>query len=125
MWTHATTETMTMTTNEPIDHRIAALLLGATLLGCGAAAREDSAAGGAEGEPGVGPGVGQGGAQDFGQFRSILEAGGIPGPETLDDVGFFNEHKLEFPAPDCGTDVCLHGQLGVMGNLITGSNCTT
>jgi Ca-activated chloride channel homolog len=69
-------------------------------------------------------GVGQGGAQDFGQFRRILDEGGIPGPATLDDVGFFNEHKLELPSPSCGEEVCLHGQLGVMGNMISGSNCT-
>ncbi|MCA9655130.1 MAG: VWA domain-containing protein [Myxococcales bacterium] len=76
------------------------------------------------GEAPLGPGVGQGGAQDFGQFRAILEAGGIPGPETLDDVGFFNEHKIPFPAPECGDDVCLHGALGVMGNMLSGANCT-
>ncbi len=100
------------------------LLLCATILsGCAAADDSSDAAGGGSGE-GVGPGVGQGGAQDFGQFRSILDQGGIPAPQTLDDVGFFNEHKLEFPSPDCGDDVCLHGQLGVMGNMITGSNCT-
>ena len=71
-----------------------------------------------------GAGVGQGGAQDFGQFRQILDDGDIPHPSTLDDVGFFNEHKVDFPTPECGDDVCLHGQLGVMGNMITGSNCT-
>jgi Ca-activated chloride channel homolog len=71
-----------------------------------------------------GAGVAQGGAQDFGQFREILDAGELPGPETLDDVGFFNEHKLELPAADCGEDICLHGELGVMGNMINGSNCT-
>lgn len=98
---------------------LALLLCATTAGGCGGAASDASAGG-----DGVGPGVGQGGAQDFGQFRAILEAGQIPGPQTLDDVGFFNEHKLEFPAPDCGDDVCLHGQLGVMGNMITGSNCT-
>ncbi|MEM7151526.1 MAG: VWA domain-containing protein [Myxococcota bacterium] len=76
------------------------------------------------GAPPVGPGVGQGGAQDFGQFRAILERGDIPGPETLDDVGFFNEHKIGFGAPDCGDDLCVHGTLGVMGNMISGSNCT-
>lgn len=76
------------------------------------------------GEPPLGPGVGQGGAQDFGQFRAILEAGGIPGPETLDDVGFFNEHKIALGAADCGDDVCLHGSLGVMGNMLSGANCT-
>lgn len=72
----------------------------------------------------AGAGVAQGGAQDFGQFRQILDDGGIPHPSTLDDVGFFNEHKVEFPAPACEDSVCLHGQLGVMGNMITGSNCT-
>lgn len=71
-----------------------------------------------------GAGVGQGGAQDFGQFREILEAGDIPGPETLDDVGFFNEHHIELPDPNCDAGVCLHAGLGVMGNMITGSNCT-
>ncbi len=72
----------------------------------------------------VGPGVGQGGAQDFGQFRAILEAGDIPGPQTLDDVGFFNEHKVAMPAAECGDDICIHGMLGVMGNMLSGANCT-
>ena len=54
-------------------------------------------------------GVGQGGSQDFGQFKEILDRGQIPGPNTLDDVGFFNEHKLELPKPACANDVCLHG----------------
>lgn len=84
----------------------------------------DGSSGGGSEDEGAGAGIGQGGAQDFGQFRAILDAGGLPGPETLDDVGFFNEHKLELPPPDCGNDVCLHGELGVMGNMINGSNCT-
>ena len=119
----------------------AALLLSATV-GCSAAGGDGSAdggdpfgadggdpsggggEGGTAGDPGVGPGVGQGGAQDFGQFRAILEAGDVPGPETLDDVGFFNEHKFALPAADCGDDVCLHASLGMMGNLLTGASCT-
>jgi len=109
------------------------LAIGALVGGCMSAdGRQDAAAsgggdeGGADdgGAPGVGPGVGQGGAQDFGQFRAILEAGEIPGPETLDDIGFFNEHKIELPAADCGEDVCVHGALAQMGNLLTGSDCT-
>jgi len=84
--------------------------------GCASSAEDAGGDGGA--------GVAQGGAQDFGQFRAILDAGELPGPETLDDVGFFNEHKLELPAADCGEDICLHGELGVMGNMINGSNCT-
>ena len=74
---------------------------------------------------GGGLGVGQGGSQDFGQFKEILENGEIPGPNTIDDVGFFNEHKIELPAPECADDVCLHGLFGQMGNMISGSDCIT
>lgn len=96
---------------------------------CGDAANEAGTAGadfngGAEGAGGGGAGITQAGAQDFGLFRQILEAGQIPAPSTIDDLGFFAEHKLEYPAPDCGDDVCVHALLGVMGNMITGSNCT-
>jgi Ca-activated chloride channel family protein len=69
-------------------------------------------------------GVSQGGAQDFGQFKQILEDGNIPAANTLDDVGFFNEHKIDLPAPDCGNDVCAHAMFGTLGNMITGSDCT-
>lgn len=69
-------------------------------------------------------GVGQGGAQDFGRFKEILEAGGLPGPNTIDDVGFFAEHKIELPPPTCGERVCLHAQVGHMGNLVNGADCT-
>ncbi len=78
-----------------------------------------------EGASGGGIGVGQGGAQDFGQFKKILEDGDIPAPATIDDVGFFNEHKIELPAPECANNVCMHGLFGQMGNMINGSNCTT
>ena len=71
-----------------------------------------------------GTGVTQAGAQDFGQFRKILEDGKVPGPSTLDAMGFFAEHKLDYPSADCGGKLCLHGLLGVMGNMITGANCT-
>ncbi len=76
--------------------------------------------------PGSGGSVGlsQGGAQDFGLFRKILEDGGLPGPETIDDLGFFAEHKLDFPEADCGEDVCVHASLGMMGNMINGGDCT-
>lgn len=75
-------------------------------------------------DDGVGPALGQGGAQDFGQFRAILDGGGIPGPSTIDDVGFFAEHRIDLGAADCGYDVCLNASMGVMGNMMTGSNCT-
>ncbi len=57
--------------------------------------------------------VGFGGAQDIGQFRDILSRGEIPGPETLDANGFFNEHYTELPKADCGSDLCLHGMVSV------------
>lgn len=60
-----------------------------------------------------GSNLGFSGAQDIGQFRAIVEAGGIPGPSTLDANGFFSEHLVELPEPDCGQDVCLHGMLAV------------
>ncbi len=69
-------------------------------------------------------GISQPGAQDFGLFRQILDNGEIPGPEALDALGFFAEHKLDYPAADCGNDLCVHGLLGVMGNFMTGANCT-
>jgi Ca-activated chloride channel family protein len=96
---------------------LAALALGAC--------SSDSPTGSPPSDPGPGStGVSQGGAQDFGLFRQILESGQIPGPSTLDDLGFFAEHKLDYPAPDCKNDVCIHGLLGMMGNMITGSKCT-
>jgi len=111
---------------KPIKRSLATTMLAAAVVACSSddSAGEYDGGYGETGEPGDAPSIGQGGAQDFGQFRDILEAGGIPGPETLDDVGFFNEHKIELPAPTCADDICLHGQLGVMGNMITGSNCT-
>lgn len=100
---------------------VATVLASLALYGCA-----DSSASGNAGT-GVGPGstgIAQGGAQDFGLFRQILEAGQIPGPGALDDLGFFAEHKLDYPQASCGKDVCMHGLLGVMGNMISGSTCT-
>ncbi len=95
------------------------------LTGCGAGDADSGSFGSGGQTPGPGAtGVSQGGAQDFGLFRQILEAGKIPGPGALDDLGFFAEHKLDYAPPTCGNDVCMHGLLGVMGNMITGSNCT-
>ncbi len=111
--------------------RLAAVALASASLAL-AACGDDSSGGfgtdsgvGGSGDPGQDPGVGvgQGGAQDFGQFRQILEMGGIPGPEVLDDVGFFNEHKIEMPPASCGENICLHGLFGSMGNMISGSEC--
>jgi Ca-activated chloride channel family protein len=106
--------------------RIALALFAAGLLTAAPGCADDGgyAEGSLDGGSSLGSGVGQGGAQDFGVFREILMEGGIPGPETIDDLGFFAEHQIPMPAPDCGEDVCIHGLLGVMGNMISGSNCT-
>lgn len=85
--------------------------LGALLL---SACSAGSAADGAAGAPGGG-GVGFGGAQDVGQFRSILEAGGIPAASTLDAAGFFAEHYVEMPPADCGQPLCLQA-MSARGN---------
>ncbi len=58
-------------------------------------------------------GVGQGGAQDIAEFRSILADGAVPAPATLDPVGFFAEHALALPPADCGDVVCAQAALAV------------
>lgn len=69
--------------------------------------------------------VGFGGAQDIGQFRDILEQGGIPGPETLDASGFFAEHYVELPAPTCGQRLCMVPMVARGPEWITGQQRTT
>ncbi len=69
-------------------------------------------------------GVTQAGAQDFGAFRKIIEQGKTPAPGVLDDLGFFAEHKLDYPKATCGDDLCMHGLVGTMNNMINGANCT-
>ena len=105
-----------------------ALLLGAAaaLAACAASDSSASAPGEYSNPAGnQGTGVGQSGSQDFGRFRGLIEKGELPSPESLDSVGYFNEHKFKLPSPDCGEKVCVHGMFGVQGNMINGSNCTT
>jgi len=96
----------------------------AQMTGCADSLSASDAAGGEAQPRNGGTGVGQSGAQDFGRFRGIIDDGEVPAPNTLDQVGFFNEHKIELPPADCGQDVCLHGLMGVQGNMINGNNCT-
>ncbi len=103
--------------------------------GCGASTGADgtsatSAGGFGFGSEGVQP-VGEGssgvvvpGAADFALFRKILDAGDVPSPDTLDDLGFFAEHKLDFKAPTCGAKLCMDARVGIRPNMITGSTCT-
>ncbi len=68
--------------------------------------------------------VTQGGAQDIGFFRSIVDSGGVPRPSTIDPVGFFAEHAVDLPPADCGDSVCVHGNLAVAPGIDQESNWT-
>ena len=68
--------------------------------------------------------VTQGGAQDIGFFRSVVESGGVPRPSTIDPVGFFAEHAVDLPPADCGDSVCVHGNLAVAPGIDQESNWT-
>lgn len=74
---------------------------------------------------GSGGGVSFGGAQDVGEFRGILDSGGIPGPDTLDANGFFNEH-FNAPAPaSCGALLCAVPGMSVGRDWLTGAHQAT
>lgn len=98
------------------------LLLLAGLAACGASGDVDSS-----GNPQTpsadagGGGVGFGGAQDIGEFRSILDRGEIPGPSTLDANGFFNEHYNTPPQLSCSQILCLAPGLSVGKDWLTGA----
>ena len=78
---------------------LARLLL---LAACGSSGSADRTAARRRPDAGAG-GVSFGGQQDIGEFRGILDSGGIPGPDTLDANGFFNEHYAPPPATGCRT----------------------
>ncbi len=88
-------------------------------------------AGGMEAGPGSddgssgGGGVSFGGAQDMGEFRSILDRGELPGANTLDANGFFNEHFNESPPADCGQTLCVTPGLSVGRDWLTGAHQAT
>lgn len=88
------------------QHLFPSLLLLSLAAACGGDYAGDASGAG-------GSNVGFGGAQDIGQFRDILREGGIPGAETLDANGFFGEHFLKLPEPDCGQPLCLAGMVSV------------
>lgn len=79
-----------------------------TWFGCGA-----DSSGGSSVEPEGSSAVIQSGPQDIGEFRAIVEGGGVPSLDVLDERGFFAEHKIDLPAADCGASVCVHPMLAV------------
>jgi Ca-activated chloride channel family protein len=98
---------------------ISALLL--FVAACGASPQ----GAGSSSDPGGGGGVGFGGAQDIGEFRDILNRGEIPGANTLDANGFFNEHYNPPPPATCGGTLCLTPGLSVGRDWLTGKHQAT
>jgi Ca-activated chloride channel family protein len=102
-------------------------LLGSILLfataACSAGAEAPSGASGDD--TGGGGNVSFGGAQDIGEFRSILDRGEIPGASTLDANGFFNEHFNQIPAQGCADTLCLTPGLTVGRDWLTGKHQAT
>ncbi|MBS1120788.1 MAG: Myxococcales trans domain protein [Deltaproteobacteria bacterium] len=96
--------------------RLVLVLLSAAACG----AQDAGSAGGPSSDAGAG--VSFGGAQDIGEFRSILDRGEIPGPSTLDANGFFNEHFNEPPVVTCGGPLCLTPGLSVGKDFLTGAH---
>ncbi|MFN0246107.1 MAG: vWA domain-containing protein [Kofleriaceae bacterium] len=95
---------------------LAILILG----GCSGDA-SDSATGGGGG----GGNVSFGGAQDMGQFRAMLERGEVPGPDTLDANGFFNEHFNAIPPNACTGELCLTPGISIGRDWMTGKHQAT
>ncbi len=89
------------------------------IAGCAGSGANDSA-----GAP-SGGGVSFGGQQDIGEFRGILESGAIPGAETLDANGFFNEHYAPPPNTGCTQPVCLTPGVAVGRDWLTGAHQAT
>lgn len=103
----------------------AASTLALLLAGCSSSDQESATVGyPGPGSPNGGSNVNLGGAEDCGYFRAQLAAGQVPMPGDCDSAGFFAEHYTALPAPTCGQRVCLQAMLGVMPNLLDGSNCT-
>lgn len=79
-------------------------------------------------DPTIGPtgsrGVTQGGAQDIAYFRTIVERGEVPRPDTIEPVGFFAEHAVDLPEASCGDTVCMHALLAVAPGIDRTSNWT-
>jgi len=101
---------------------------GTTTNSAGAGASGGAAGGAADPLPpsdGGSGGVSFGGAQDIGELRNILDDGGIPGPDTFDANGFFNEHYNAPPPVSCGQVLCLTSGMSVGRDWVTGAHQAT
>lgn len=75
--------------------------------------------------PSGGGGVSFGGAQDIGELRAILDRGEIPGPDTFDANGFFNEHFNAVPPASCGNLLCVAAGMSMGRDWLAGSHQAT
>ncbi|HSR99568.1 MAG TPA: VWA domain-containing protein [Kofleriaceae bacterium] len=75
--------------------------------------------------PSGGGDVSFGGAQDIGELRAILDRGEIPGPDTFDANGFFNEHYNAPPPASCGSLLCVTAGMAVGRDWLAGSHQAT
>ncbi len=73
-------------------------------------------------DAGTGGGVSFGGQQDIGEFTAILGSGGIPGSDTLDANGFFNEHYAPPPQTGCTNTLCMTPGVAVGKAWLDGSH---
>ncbi len=70
---------------------------------------------------GADPGPPPKGVQRLGQFRTIVEEGGIPGDNTLDARDYFADHELALPAGLCGEAVCPQAMLSIDQDWVRGA----
>src|SRR5262245_56955865 len=75
--------------------------------------------------PDPGGNVSFGGAQDIGELRGILDRGKIPGPDTFDANGFFNEHYNAAPPASCGSMLCVAAGMSVGRDWLAGAHQAT
>lgn len=75
--------------------------------------------------PPPGGDVSFGGAQDIGELRAILDRGEIPGPDTFDANGFFNEHYNAPPPAACGNLLCVTAGMSVGRDWLAGAHQAT
>ena len=89
------------------------------VVGCGSTGSDSGTSSSGASDAGGG-GVSFGGQQDIGEFRGILDTGGVPGVSTLDANGFFNEHYAPPPANACTDTLCMTPGLSVGRGWVTG-----
>jgi len=93
--------------------------------GCAGGIEAGGASDSSDGAGSGGGGVSFGGAQDMGEFRSVLDRGDIPAGNTLDANGFFNEHFNESPPADCGGTLCLTPGISIGRDWLLGNHQAT